>query len=47
VYEQAEDATQAIKEYNQALLDNRVLTVEYDISALVRVPKIIQQRPAD
>lgn len=40
VYEKPEDAKKAIDEYHQALLDNRVLTVEYDLSALVRVPKV-------
>ena len=43
VYEKAEDAKHAIEEYHQAMLDNKVLTVEYDISSLVRVPKVMKQ----
>jgi len=43
VYENADDAKKAIEDYNQALLDNKVLTVEYDLSALVKVPKIIKR----
>lgn len=39
VYEKPEDAQSAINEYHQAMLDNRVLTVEFDISSLVKVPK--------
>ena len=43
VFEKAEDAKQAIEDYNQALLDNRVLTVEYDMASLVRVPKVVKR----
>lgn len=43
MYENAEDAKKAIEDYNQALLDNKVLTVEYDLSTLVKVPKIIKR----
>ena len=41
VYEQEEDAKKAIDDYNQALLDNRVITVEYDLTSLVKVPKLV------
>lgn len=40
VYEKPEDAKSAIVEYNQAMLDNKILIVEYDLSATVRVPKL-------
>lgn len=43
VYEQEEDAKKAIEDYNQALLDNRVITVEYDLTSLVKVPKLIKR----
>lgn len=39
-YETPEDAKCAITEYHGAMLDNRVLTVEYDLSSLVKVAKI-------
>ncbi len=39
-YEKPEDAKLAIDEYHQAMLDNRVLTVEYDLASLVKVSKI-------
>ena len=32
IYEKPESAKTAINEYNQAMLDNRVITVEYDLS---------------
>ena len=40
VYESVEDANKAIEEYNNAQLDDRVLTVEHDIKAIVRAPKL-------
>jgi RNA recognition motif-containing protein len=40
VYENVEDANKAIEEYNNAQLDDRVLTVEHDIKAIVRAPKL-------
>ena len=40
VYEKAEDAAAAIKEYHGAELDEKILTVEYDNAGVVRVPKI-------
>jgi RNA recognition motif-containing protein len=40
VYERPEDAAKAIEEYNNAQLDERVLTVEHDIKAIVRAPKL-------
>jgi RNA recognition motif-containing protein len=40
VYENIEDANKAIEEYNNAQLDDRVLTVEHDIKAIVRAPKL-------
>jgi RNA recognition motif-containing protein len=36
VYEKEEDASKAIEEYHGATLDERLLTVEYDLSALAR-----------
>ena len=39
-YEKPEDAKSAIDEYHQAMLDNRVLTVEYDLASLVKVAKV-------
>jgi RNA recognition motif-containing protein len=36
VYEREEDASKAIEEYHGATLDERLLTVEYDLSALAR-----------
>ena len=36
VYENAEDAKKAIDEYNGALLDDKVLTVEYDVKNFVK-----------
>lgn len=42
VYEKPEDAAKAIEEYNNAELDKRVLTVEYDVKAIVRAPKLIK-----
>ena len=40
VYERPEDASKAIDEYNNAQLDERVLTVEHDIKAIIRAPKL-------
>mmetsp|Transcript_27009 Transcript_27009/g.26072 ORF Transcript_27009/g.26072 Transcript_27009/m.26072 type:complete len:154 (+) Transcript_27009:465-926(+) len=40
VYEKAEDAKKAITEYHGAYLDDKVLTVEFDKEAIVRVPKV-------
>lgn len=40
MYERPEDAAKAIEEYNNAQLDERVLTVELDIKAIVRAPKL-------
>lgn len=40
VYENPDDASKAIDEYNNAQLDERVLTVEHDIKAIVRAPKL-------
>ena len=40
VYEESKDAAKAIDEYHGAYLDDKLLTVEYDIKNLVRVPKI-------
>ena len=40
IFDQDEDATKAIEEYHGALLDNKVLTVEHDLSAMVRVAKL-------
>jgi hypothetical protein len=45
VYEDGKDAKQAIDDYHGAYLDDKLLTVEYDIKNLVRVPKI--QRTAN
>lgn len=36
VYEKEDDAAKAIEEYHGATLDERLLTVEYDLSALAR-----------
>ena len=36
VYENAEDAKKAIDEYNGALLDDKVLTVEYDVKNFIK-----------
>jgi len=36
VYENADDAKKAIDEYNGALLDDKVLTVEYDVKNFVK-----------
>jgi RNA recognition motif-containing protein len=40
VFETFEDAQSAINEYHGALLDNKVLTVEHDLSHIVKVAKI-------
>lgn len=40
MYESPEHAQNAIDEYNGALLDNKVLTVEHDLSHIVKVAKI-------
>lgn len=39
MYEDDSDAAKAIEEYHGATLDDKVLTVEYDYSELVHVPK--------
>ena len=39
-YEDAKDAAKAIDEYHGAYLDDKLLTVEYDLKSLVRIPKI-------
>ena len=39
-YEDAKDAEKAIDDYHGAYLDDKLLTVEYDLQSLVRVPKI-------
>jgi RNA recognition motif-containing protein len=44
VYETKEDADKAIEEYHNAQLDERVLIVEHDLSALLRVPRL--KKPA-
>jgi RNA recognition motif-containing protein len=36
VFENSEDAKKAIDEYNGALLDDKVLTVEYDVQPFVK-----------
>lgn len=36
MFENAEDAKKAIEEYNGALLDDKVLTVEYDVKNFVK-----------
>lgn len=38
-YEEPEDAAKAIDEYHGAYLDDKLLTVEYDVN-VIRVPKI-------
>jgi RNA recognition motif-containing protein len=40
VFEKPEDADKAIEEYHHATLDNKVLTVEHDLAAIIKVPKI-------
>ena len=39
IYEKAEDAKNAIKEYHGAYLDDKLLTVEYDSTNVITVPK--------
>lgn len=36
VYENSEDAKKAIDEYNGAILDDKVLTVEYDVKNFIK-----------
>lgn len=45
-YDTPADAESAIQEYHGAMLDNRVLTVEYDLASLVKVAKIIRPEGA-
>ncbi len=40
VFEDPQDALKAIEEYHHAMLDNKVLTVEHDMTAIVKVPKV-------
>ena len=40
VYERPEDAAKAVEDYHGAYLDDKLLTVEFDNSNVVRVPKI-------
>lgn len=40
MFESPDDATKAIEEYHGALLDNKVLTVEHDLAAIVKVAKL-------
>jgi RNA recognition motif-containing protein len=40
VFENFEEADKAIEEYHGALLDNKVLTVEHDLAAIVKVAKL-------
>ena len=39
-YEDARDAAKAIEDYHGAYLDDKLLTVEYDVKNVVRVPKL-------
>jgi len=40
VYEKFEDADKAILEYHGAQLDDKILTVEHDLSSVLRIPKV-------